>query len=111
MKSASRNYLPHLSPLRQERRQPVFRLVEAAGTCTIRMTVDLASITTLRQLAMRVCGEALEYMRIAICGGGTRMQVWLCVRLPIAALLSETIVRQLPGALIAPAGGSAEVCA
>lgn len=90
MKSFARFY-PH------PRRVPV-PLACSEKTCTIRMTVDAGSITTLRQLAMRVCGEALEFMRIATCAGGTRMQVWLCVRLPFAELLIETIVRQLPGA-------------
>ncbi|MGH8853732.1 MAG: hypothetical protein ACREWI_05570 [Telluria sp.] len=79
------------------------RLPAAAGpTCTIRMTVDATSVTALRQLAMRVCGDALEYMRIAVCGAGARMQVWLCVRLPIAALLRETLARQLPGVQVGP---------
>ena len=68
------------------------------ATCTIRMTVDAQSVTTLRQLAMRVCGDALEFMRIAVCTGGARMQVWLCVQLPFAAILNEAIARQLPGA-------------
>jgi hypothetical protein len=81
----------------QARRAPA-RMACSFDTCTIRMTVDAASITTLRQLAMRVCGEAFEFMRIAICAGGTRIQVWLCVRLPFATVLSETIMRQLPGA-------------
>lgn len=65
---------------------------------TIRMTIDAASITTLRQLAMRLCGDAFEFMRIAICAGGARIQVWLCVRQPFADLLSATIVQRFPGA-------------
>jgi hypothetical protein len=81
----------------QSRRAPA-ATVCAFDTCTMRMTVDAGSITTLRQLAMRVCGEALEFMRIARCAGGDRIRVWLCVRLPFAALLRETILRQLPGA-------------
>jgi hypothetical protein len=81
----------------QARRAPA-RMACSFDTCTIRMTVDAASITTLRQLAMRVCGEAFEFMRIAICADGTRIQVWLCVRLTFATVLSETIVRQLHGA-------------
>ncbi len=80
----------------QLRRVPV--AAPCVDTCTIRITVDAESITVLRQLAMRICGEALEYMRIAMCTGGVRIQVWLCVRVPFARLLSEAIVRQLPGA-------------
>lgn len=65
----------------------------------IHMTVDAASVTTLRQLAMRVCGAALEYMRVAMrgAGAGARMRVWLCVRSQEVELLRETLVRQLPG--------------
>ncbi|NHZ44693.1 hypothetical protein [Massilia aquatica] len=79
------------------RRIPV-RSAAAMRICTIRMSVDAGSVTTLRQLAMRVCGEALEFMRIAICAGGARIEVWLCVRQSCASVLSETIARQLPGA-------------
>lgn len=92
----------------QPRRVPV--AAACIDTCTIRMTVDAESVTTLRQLAMRVCGEALEYMRIAICAGGARIQVWFCVRVPFARLLSEAILRQLPGARftdLPAAGGTA----
>jgi hypothetical protein len=68
--------------------------------CMIRMTVDTGSITTLRRVAMRICGEAMEFIRIARCAGALRTQVWLCVRRPVAATLCETVLRQLPGALL-----------
>jgi hypothetical protein len=68
--------------------------------CMIRMTVDTGSITTLRRVAMRVCGDALEFIRIARCAGEVRTQVWLCVRRPVAATLCETVLSQLPGALL-----------
>lgn len=71
----------------------------AAASCRIvRLTVDSASVTSLRQLAMRVCGDALEFMRIAMCAGGQRTEVWLCVQLGYIAVLTETVLRQLPGA-------------
>lgn len=71
----------------------------AAAACrVVRLTVDSASVTSLRQLAMRVCGDALEFMRIAVCAGGQRTQVWLCVQLAYIAVLTETVLRQLPGA-------------
>ncbi|WP_426114646.1 hypothetical protein [Massilia sp. PWRC2] len=70
----------------------------ATGLRVLRLSVDSASVTTLRQLAMRVCGDALEFMRIAVCAGGQRIAVWLCVQLGFVALLSETVQRQLPGA-------------
>lgn len=99
MKSVS-NFLPQHQP--RQRRLPVSALSNRSDTCTIRMTVDAGSITTLRQLAMLVCGDAIELIRIATCDGGARMQVWLCVRLRLAARLCEAILSQLPGALMLP---------
>jgi len=78
-----------------------------AGCCMIHMTIDTASVTTLRQLAMRVCGDALEFMRIAVCAGGERIAVWLCVRLACVAILNETIARQLPGVVLGHAAAHA----
>lgn len=78
----------------------------AMDTCTLRMSVDAGSVTSLRQLAMRVCGDAFEFMRIAMCAGGARIEVWLCVRESFAQLLSDTIVRQLPGARLSEKPGA-----
>lgn len=63
------------------------------------MTVDAGSVTALRRLAACVCGDALEYIRIALRGegAGARMRVWLCVRLPWISLLREAIARQVQG--------------
>ncbi len=94
-----------------QRQHPIAAPGRAAATCTLRMTVDAASITALRQLAMRICGEALEFMRIAMCAGGTRIQVWLCVRLSCADVLSAAIASQLPGALFAAEAGHVGVAA
>lgn len=87
------------------------RLLQApvAAACpaparTIRMSIDAASVTALRQLAMRLCGDAFEFMRIAICAGGARIQVWLCVRQPFADLLRATIAERFPGAQVAGCG-------
>ncbi len=57
------------------------------------MTFNAASSSTLRQLAMRVRDEALEFMRIAICAAETRIQVWHCVRLPFSTLLRREKLR------------------
>ena len=92
----------HQQDQQRHRHVPVSELRNRSGTCTIRMTVDTGSITILRRLAMRVCGEALEFIRIAACDGGTRMQVWLCVRLRLAHSLCDAIVLQLPGAQLLP---------
>lgn len=73
-------------------------LRDASATCTIRLTVDTGSITTLRRLAARVCGAALEFIRVVDYDGGARMQVWLCVHPALAASLRAAILTQLPGA-------------
>lgn len=82
----------------QSRRAPMAAC--PARACTLRLSIDARSVTTLRQLAMRLCGDAFEFMRIAMCAGGARIQVWLCVGRPFAAALGEQIVRQFPGALL-----------
>lgn len=69
----------------------------AEDVYVLRLTIDSAAVTSLRQLAMRVCGDALEFMRIAVGVKGQPTQVWLCVRLGHVALLRETLQRQLPG--------------
>ncbi len=66
--------------------------------CTIRMTADAATAAALRRLALRVCGDALEFVRVAVCAGSAAMSVWMCVRRPVAALLCERIARELPQA-------------
>jgi hypothetical protein len=96
MKSVSHLHQQHW------RHMPVSELRNRSGTVTIRMTVDAGSVTTLRRLAMRVCGEALEFIRIAVCDGGARMHVWLCVCLRGVPGLCDAIVGQLPGAVLLP---------
>lgn len=90
--------MQHASPLFSSRRQHSALPVCAEGCCVVRMTVDVATVTELRQLAMRVCGEALEFMRIAVCAGGERIDVWLCVRLSCAPTLTDTIRLHMPHA-------------
>jgi hypothetical protein len=88
----------HLSTVIAARRHHIAAPLCADGCRVIRLTVDTASSARLRQLHMRVCGEALEFMRIAVCAGGERVDVWLCVRLSCVPLLTDTIRSQLPGA-------------
>lgn len=68
---------------------------------TLRMTVDAASVTALRRFAMRCCGDAFEFMRIAACEERGRSRVWLCVERHYAAPLSDAILRQFPSAKLA----------
>lgn len=74
------------------------RAARSSSLCTIRMTADAATAAALRRLALRVCGDALEFVRVAVCAGGAAMSVWMCVRRPVAALLCERIARELPQA-------------
>jgi hypothetical protein len=62
------------------------------------MTADADTAAALRRLALRVCGDALEFVRVAVCAGSAAMSVWMCVRRPVAALLCERIASELPQA-------------
>jgi len=78
----------------------------AASICpaparTLRMTVDAASVTALRSFAMRCCGDAFEFMRIAACEEQGRSRVWLCVERHYAAPLCDAILRRFPSAKLA----------
>jgi len=64
----------------------------------MQMTVDASTITVLRQMVMRICGEAMEFMRIEACDHGTRMKVWLCISRTLVAQVMEAVMRALPGA-------------
>lgn len=77
----------------------------AQPTCTIHLTIDTASVTGARRLAMRVCGEALEFMRIARDRQEGRMQVWLCVHAALAGAVTYALRQQLPGVLLTGARG------
>jgi len=69
-----------------------------APACLMQMTVDASTITVLRQMVMRICGEAMEFMRIEACDHGTRMKVWLCISRTLVAQVMEAVMRALPGA-------------
>lgn len=76
----------------QRRRAPAV----AARTCMMHMTLETGAITALRTLVMRVCGEALQFMRIEACAHGSRMRVWLCVSQPFVAMVMEAVSQNLP---------------
>jgi hypothetical protein len=62
------------------------------------MTIDAASVTMLRQVVMRVCGDTLEFMRIEACDHGRRMKVRLCVARSRTVAVMDEVMRHLPGA-------------
>ena len=69
-----------------------------AAACMMQMTVDTALLTELRQLVARICGDALQFMRVEACEHGVRMMVWLCVSRQTASQLLESVLSALPGA-------------
>lgn len=64
----------------------------------LQLTVDGSTITALRQLVMRFCGDALEFMRVAVCPGTGKTKVWLCMSAPLVGAVMELILRSLPAA-------------
>lgn len=67
-------------------------------TCLVRLTVDAAKVTQLREVVSRACGEALEFIRIATLPDPARMTVWLCVATPCVPLMIETVLQCQPNA-------------
>jgi hypothetical protein len=66
--------------------------------CVMLLTVDTTTITALRQMVMRLCGEAMEFMRVAMCTDTRKARVWLCVSPAMAAPVMDLILRTLPAA-------------
>jgi hypothetical protein len=81
-------------------RRPVIACANAAAqpNCVMQLTVDASTITALRQLVMRFCGEAMEFMRVAICPDTRKAKVWLCIRASMAGAVMDLILRSLPAA-------------
>lgn len=75
-------------------------------TCLVRLTVDAAGVTGLREVVARVCGDALEFIRIATCPSPERMTMWLCVATPYLPLMIETVLRHQPNAQISRIEGT-----
>ena len=89
----------HLRTHAQAHAQARRRLPAAtARTCVMQLTVDTDAVTALRALVMRLCGDALEFMRIEACEHGARMKVWLCVGVAMVGQVMEAVMRALPGA-------------
>jgi hypothetical protein len=66
--------------------------------CVMLLTVDASAITAVRQMVMRLCGEAMEFMRVAICADTRKAKVWLCISPAMAAPVMDLILRALPAA-------------
>lgn len=68
--------------------------------CVMQLTVAADTITALRQLVMRFCGEALEFMRVAMCSDTRKAKVWLCISASMAGAVIDLILRTVPAAEI-----------
>lgn len=66
--------------------------------CVMTLKVDTASVTQLRRMVTRMCGDSLEFIRIEICEHGTRMKVWLCVGAAMVNPVMDAVMQSLPGA-------------
>lgn len=69
-----------------------------APQCVMQLTVDTANVTALRRLVMRLCGAAMEFMRVAVCPDTRRARVWLCVSAAMAGAVMDLILHSLPAA-------------
>lgn len=79
-------------------RPSIWQRRETRGPRLMQLTVDTASLTTLRKTVTQVCGDALEFMRIEACEHGARMKVWLCVAEALVEQIMEAVMRLLPAA-------------
>ena len=78
----------------QRRREPVV----PGAVCLMKLTVAAGSITSLRQVVVRVCGDALQFMRIEACDHSQQMHVCLCVTSTSVDPVREAVRRYLPDA-------------
>ena len=92
---------PYFSTRGAQRRRIETAARTPEPTCLVRLTVDAGSVTRLREVVSRACGEALEFIRIATLPDPARMTVWLCVATPCVPLMIETVLQCQPNAQFA----------
>ncbi len=66
----------------------------------MKLTVPAASLTSLRHIVTRVCGDALQFMRTEDCGARGHSHVCLCIPQEIATTVMHEVLRYLPDARI-----------
>lgn len=64
----------------------------------MRVTVDAASVTELRQLVLGNCGGRDFYMKVKAIDHASKMKVWLCLNKSSIDTLISKILRSLPQA-------------
>ncbi|MBI3731217.1 MAG: hypothetical protein HY254_23175 [Burkholderiales bacterium] len=64
----------------------------------MRITVDSSSITELRHLILKSCGDLVLFMRVKPIDHASKMKVWLCLSKSSVDTIISHIVRALPQA-------------
>ncbi|MES2038127.1 MAG: hypothetical protein V4495_09825 [Pseudomonadota bacterium] len=64
----------------------------------MRITVDSASITELRHLILKSCGDLVLFMRVKPIDHASKMKVWLCLSKSSVDTIISHIMRALPQA-------------
>ena len=64
----------------------------------MRVTVDAESITTLRHLILKSCGDMVLFMRVKPVDHASKMKVWLCLSKSSVDIIISNIMRNLPQA-------------
>lgn len=83
-------YVTAKAPLR--RRAPVL----PGAVCLMHMTVAACAVTSLRKVVERVCGDALQFIRIEACVHSGQMRVRVCVTKTMSGPVEEAIRRAQP---------------
>ncbi|MDP1978551.1 MAG: hypothetical protein WA071_10305 [Undibacterium umbellatum] len=64
----------------------------------MRITVDSESITELRHLILKSCGDLVLFMRVKPIDHASKMKVWLCLSKSSVDTIISHIMRVLPQA-------------
>jgi hypothetical protein len=66
----------------------------------MKLTVPAASVTSLRHIVTRVCGDDLQFMRVEDCGQSRQSHICLCIPQSIATTVMNEVLHYLPDARI-----------
>ncbi len=66
----------------------------------MKLTVAAESVTILRQLVSRVCGDALQFMRVEHSAQTRQSHVCLCIAQSVAEPMLDAVALYLPDARI-----------
>lgn len=83
-------------PLQPTRRRRA--AVRPCPLCIVHVDIAAESLTTLRQIAFRVAGDALRFVRAEAYQHNSRMRVALCLTEAAAGAVVDAVGRFLPDA-------------